>query len=595
MNKKELSPLKSFLSGRVFIISLIILVLPLFFHSIFMYHQDYKERQTDLFSSIDILRQMFTTKLQNKIEQQKQILKQIIKENDFSSDNFRKITSLTSGSFIFLLSYNAEDRLVCLSSSHDTEIGKVFSEKVYYEAVNEKYAYFIDGPSFCISKAIALHDGKEALLVASFSLDDFFDKNGADPYEFSLVDSSRKIFYSTDNNWQNKYLSSDKKQENIIYFTVDNKLENRYLLSFDNKDYCAVSGTIKDIHFTFFVSILQESLKALHLKSYLVHILSLIILVALGSSIAAFLIFKMAIPLKNLYQVMQKIKNYDFSVRYHKSRLGFEINIIGTIFNDMIDALIRHQKEVEKHLIEKQRLVQELRIGHKIQRSMFPSSLIKIPNMDVAYGYLPAKEVGGDFYDLLSKEDQDTLICVADAVGKGIPACLYSLSIRSMLRSSFVSGHDLVKTIVATNNLFYLDTKENSMFVTAWLGMYNKNSSILRYSSCGHPPALLKRGNEIIELKNDNIAFGVKLLDSAIVNEIKLEKGDMLLVYSDGVIEANNPSNELLGQQRLKTFLEQNSFSSSQEVVSKLLDEVKNFSKSVMQIDDITVVTIMLE
>jgi len=587
MDKKDFSPIKSFLSGRVFIISLIILVLPLFFHAIFMYVEDYREKRTELFTSLESIQKIYLNNFQNKIKEQEKILQELVKEGPFI------MNKITNYKFAFLLSYNTENKLSCVASANPEEMGKIFSKKLYYEAMEKKEAVFIDGTLFCLSRLVTIENGKEGLLVLSFSLDDFFYKDINLSYEFSVVNNARKIMYTTDDNWRGKYLSSEE-QKNTILTTHDNKIKNAYFLHFQNDNYCAVLNKIKNVDFMLLISTLEEHLRALHMHSYFIHMMSLMGLAFLGLIIAGFLTFKMAVPLKNLYQVMQKIKNYDFSVRYERHSLGFEINTIGSTFNDMINSLVKHQKEEEKHLIERQRLISELRIGHQIQRSMFPSSVKKIEGLDVAYGYLPAREVGGDFYDLLPQGEENVFICVADAVGKGISACLYSLSMRSILRACVTTGYDLKKAIMMASELFFLDTKENSMFITAWLGIYNKKTNVLHYASCGHPPALLKRGEELIELKSDNIAFGVKDLIDAKIGEISLQKEDVLLAYSDGVIETMNVNNQLFGQEKLHLFLSKQDVVSSQDLVFKLLDEVKNFSKTVMQADDITVVVMKI-
>jgi sigma-B regulation protein RsbU (phosphoserine phosphatase) len=186
------------------------------------------------------------------------------------------------------------------------------------------------------------------------------------------------------------------------------------------------------------------------------------------------------------------------------------------------------------------------------------------------------------------------MIVIADAAGKGISACLYSLMLRSMLRSC-ATEDDLSTLICHANNLFCLDTGESGFFATAWVGIYNADTHLLQYASCGHHPAMLHRATgRIEELITKGIALGVTPLEKMETAEVLLHAGDTLLLYTDGVLEAHNPASTLFGKYRLHQLIEAHADGSAKQLVSQLLNEVSLFCEKTPQHDDITVLALKL-
>jgi sigma-B regulation protein RsbU (phosphoserine phosphatase) len=224
---------------------------------------------------------------------------------------------------------------------------------------------------------------------------------------------------------------------------------------------------------------------------------------------------------------------------------------------------------------------------------MLPAHLPDYPGLDLATGYLPAKEVGGDFYDLFTTPDNRLMITMADTSGKGISACMYSLSIRSMIRAYFSYGLPLTEVIKNTNLLFAKDAENTGIFVTAWFGLYDEKTKTLEYTSAGHYPAFLRKENgELIELNTKGIALGVEKTSNIQTQTVTLSKNDVLFLYTDGVIDAVNPSDEFFGTKRLKELIQRSHNLPSKQIVKSLLNEIKGFSEMTAQFDDITVLSI---
>ncbi len=343
------------------------------------------------------------------------------------------------------------------------------------------------------------------------------------------------------------------------------------------------------------LTIPKNAIQELQQKEYYYRIGLLFIFVGVIGGGAVFLLSRrIGKPLKALCKTMTRVSEGGVHVRYTPDWMGFEINQLGKQFNETLDSLLLHQQEAERERIGRERLAEELKIGHEIQMSLLPTHLPNLPEIDMAPGYLPAKEVSGDFYDLFQLENGTILLAVADTAGKGISACLYSLGLRSMIRSLARTTKDLSEIVLQANDLFWIDARNSGMFVTLWLGIYDPAKHLLTYCTQGHPPGLLKRGNHIQELWTGGIALGAQQLDAIPTAQITLAEGDFLFLYTDGIIEAHDPDAQLFGQKRLREFILRKKKESSQQFVDQLLEEIHLFSQGSPQHDDIAMLALRI-
>lgn len=230
------------------------------------------------------------------------------------------------------------------------------------------------------------------------------------------------------------------------------------------------------------------------------------------------------------------------------------------------------------------------------QTDLFPKKLPQFPGIDLAIRFLPAKELSGDFYDLFLTNNNQLLIVMADVSGKGMSACLYAFLIRSILRAISFKEKNLREAIEVTNHLFSLDTADSGYFATAWIGLYNPESQKLEYSCCGHPPALLQRtSGNIEELGHLSGVIGVSELQQVQTRSIAFAPGEILLLYTDGLIEARNAKNEMYGKERLKKELQQLQQRSAQELVQGLIQNVEAHTGGKPLQDDLTLLALKLE
>lgn len=338
----------------------------------------------------------------------------------------------------------------------------------------------------------------------------------------------------------------------------------------------------------FRVSLSKEAIPSIHILNSLLHLLFLLLFV--GGGCALWLTQRMARPLKQLHQVMDKVEQGDMTARYAPDLLGFEINQIGGHFNQTLEALLEQR-------LAKELLAKELAIGHEIQKSLFPRTIPKAPGLEVAAGFLPAREVAGDFYDLYFKTDDQLLIAIADASDKGISACLYSLLLRSLLRSQVQAQKNLSDALYEANALFCKDTGETGNFATAWVGLYDLKTQRLTYCNAGHPPALLLHPDgRVSELGKGMGALGViELAVKPPIETLQLSKGDLLFLITDGITEAKDAEGEFFGKKALYAFLHSAQNKTPQETVDLLLQEIQRFSRGAERSDDLTILSMKID
>lgn len=419
--------------------------------------------------------------------------------------------------------------------------------------------------------------------------------------DYSLLTEEGAVFFSTApqislNRIEIFEAHEVKKIEpglNIFSYEDDSSFYKRLK---KGKELLGLKIPIQGSNFFLLIDIQEKAVTELQGEEWFVRLTSLLFfIVIIGGGGTLWITYRMSKPLKSLSAVMDRVGSGDLSARYKRDVMGFEINVLGDNFNEMIESLLKNMEEAKNERVAKEILAGELQIGQDIQKSLYPKEVPKFPGVDIAAGSIFAKEVGGDFYDLVVKKDTDQLmLSVADAAGKGISACLYSLGVRSILRSFNVVCKDLSEMIRLTNNVFYQDTEESSFFATAWIGIYDAKTRLLQYSCCGHQPAILKRKNgEVLELTTDGIALGAIPLESVKTSAIELMSGDVLLLYTDGLVEAHDIHLNLFGKKRLMEILKKDD-KSAKELIDRLLSEAAHFATGAPQHDDLTLLALRI-
>ena len=242
-------------------------------------------------------------------------------------------------------------------------------------------------------------------------------------------------------------------------------------------------------------------------------------------------------------------------------------------------------------------LQQELEIARQMQLSILPRSAPNVGEVDIAATMIPAKEVGGDFYDYFPIDDEHLAVVVADVSGKGVPAAFFMAISRTLLKSNALFLRVPGATIAALNDQLCAEN-DQMMFVTVFYGVLHLRSGRLTYVNAGHnPPVWLRDGKASYFERGSNMALAVMEGQEYIEGEIMLSPGETLLLYTDGVTEANNAEGTLFGETALLEAMEAVGADPVHKghaggVPQRLVQAVRAFEAGAAQADDITVVAI---
>lgn len=251
--------------------------------------------------------------------------------------------------------------------------------------------------------------------------------------------------------------------------------------------------------------------------------------------------------------------------------------------------LVRDLREAladKKHLIS---LQQELEIARTMQLSILPNVFPDLPALDVAARMVPAKEVGGDFYDFFPVTETKVGIVIADVSGKGIPAAFFMLVARTMLRAVAESGVGPAETMRRANNLLAAEN-EQSMFVTAFYGELDLKTGVLAFSNAGHNPQLrMTRDGTVTELgRLPGLALAAMPDMPYGERTVQLDPGDVLFMFTDGVTEAFNTDDAMFGDERLVASLAAQGPATVRDGLDGVLADLARFTAGAPQSDDIT-------
>ncbi len=235
------------------------------------------------------------------------------------------------------------------------------------------------------------------------------------------------------------------------------------------------------------------------------------------------------------------------------------------------------------------RIDKELEYAKQIQLSALPTNFPEVEDYKIFAQMIAAKEVGGDFYDFYKLNDNTVAFLVADVSGKGIPAAMFMMTAKTIIKDLAESGMS-VNDIFTKANQKLCENNESGMFVTAWMGILDIPTGKLTFANAGHNPPLLKRADGSFEYLKTRAGFVLAGMEGVRyrVNEITLNAGDRIFLYTDGVTEATNENNVLYGEDRLLSFMNKSLELDPTKLLSKLKKDIDKFVGKAPQFDDIT-------
>jgi serine phosphatase RsbU (regulator of sigma subunit) len=247
---------------------------------------------------------------------------------------------------------------------------------------------------------------------------------------------------------------------------------------------------------------------------------------------------------------------------------------------------------------ERQRVAHELGVGHRIQSDLLPSKIPEYPGIKLAGSMEPAKEIGGDYFDFIEIDQERLAIVIGDVSGKGVGSGMIMTIVHTMLHSLYAHFDNTRDLMIAVNT--GLDEKiKSTMFVTLLYFEYNAKNRVLKYTACGHEHILIYRQKtqHLDAIKSGGLALGMTNDVAPFIKEKELDyaPGDTVVLYTDGIVEARGPGDEMYGFERLKNFVESHHSMEAEALRQAIVENVRLFAKGVAQSDDITCIVLRFE
>jgi sigma-B regulation protein RsbU (phosphoserine phosphatase) len=254
-----------------------------------------------------------------------------------------------------------------------------------------------------------------------------------------------------------------------------------------------------------------------------------------------------------------------------------------------VRALLRHERE---HRQDEQQLNSELQMAARVQQELFPHDLPHIPGLDYAGVCCPARGVSGDYYDFLPLGERKLGLLLADVSGKGMAAALLGASIHACIRANASAAAERCGEMLSKTNALLYETTTPDRFATIFYGVIDPDSLTLTYASAGHYPPLVVRNGGCTRLESLTPPAGMFAQIPVLQKTIQLQRGDWLLVFSDGIPEAADQNQVDYGDQGLLATISRHPMLDAAELCDHAVREVRNHTQDRRTADDITLIAV---
>ena len=298
-------------------------------------------------------------------------------------------------------------------------------------------------------------------------------------------------------------------------------------------------------------------------------------------------------PLEKMTKRIGSIRGEDLEFKVEEAyRTGDEIEVLAESFSEMSERTLQYVGTVKAVTAEKERIGAELNMATSIQASQLPSLFPAFPNRKEFSLYAtmnPAKEVGGDFYDFYLVDEDHIALVMADVSGKGVPAALFMMVSRVLIKSHLQNGETPGEALQNVNNQL-CENNDAGLFVTVWAAVIEISTGKGISVNAGHEHPAIRRGNGPFTLVEYEHSLAVAALEGVPFEErpFTLSPGDALFVYTDGVAEAQNAAHELFDMDRMLEALNVDSTAEPEVILSNVAKGIERFVDGAEQFDDIT-------
>lgn len=279
-----------------------------------------------------------------------------------------------------------------------------------------------------------------------------------------------------------------------------------------------------------------------------------------------------------------KFDSYDEDVHYPI------VSFVQTIANIIMTAI--ENKRMGRQRLAQEALKKEMEIAKEVQQMLLPKSLTKSDKYELNVDYIPHQSVGGDYYDYIQLGENEFLLCIADVSGKGVPASIIMSNFQAGLRLLSKTDRKLDEILADLNEMIYQNAS-GEKFITSFIAKCNTELKKIEYINAGHNPVhLIKTDGDSLELTEGSTILGVvDPLPYITVNEVNYSDGDVLFMYTDGLLEAKNEQEEYFGTEKVAQILVENKELDITAIGDKVLQEVNDFVGGNRYDDDLTMLS----
>ena len=303
-------------------------------------------------------------------------------------------------------------------------------------------------------------------------------------------------------------------------------------------------------------------------------------------------------PVVGLTKTVDSYEHGEYKGDLSEFKYDDEIRSLAVSFRDMTGRIDDYIKEITAITAEKERIGAELNVATQIQADMLPSIFPAFPDrteFDLYATMDPAKEVGGDFYDFFMIDDDKLGLVIADVSGKGIPAALFMVIAKTLIKNrAMTGGYSGPAEVLESVNNQLCEGNDADMFVTAWFGILSISTGKIAFASAGHEYPAFRRNGEGFVLEKDKhgpplATFeGIKMKN----NYTELKKGETLYLYTDGITEATNADLELFGDERMLRSLSSHADDDPETLLRNVRKDIDEFVGQAPQFDDMTMLAV---
>ncbi|MGH7198190.1 MAG: PP2C family protein-serine/threonine phosphatase [Candidatus Omnitrophota bacterium] len=359
----------------------------------------------------------------------------------------------------------------------------------------------------------------------------------------------------------------------------------RYISVFEE-----IPGTAYGVYYPIPITQLMQPFVTTIFWAMLISIIGLYMIFLFSISIVG----KYVRRLRELNEKTKSIAEGDFDIFIRKSS-DDEIGDLGSSFNKMVRSLSSYMTELKETTATQERFNREMELAAEIQQKALPTSIPAIEGLDLAAATYPAYEVGGDYYDVLFPGRGEVGIVVADAAGKGFPGTLFMTNSRSVFKV-LSADEKAPDRILERMNDFIAATSSSGMFITMLYCVYDTRTKVLTYVNAGHYPPLIfrPRGEAFVEVREGGLPIGIMADQAYEANRVELKDQDVVILFTDGVVDKMNKDKDMFGMERLKKAVRESASGTAPEIFRKVDQEMESFARSEQSSDDMTMVVMKI-